>query len=241
MYSKIIKIGASCNNNCYFCFEDHNEYPIDFDLIKKELEKGRREKCEQIIFTGREPSVVEKIIDLVEYAKQLDYKVIQLMSNARIFSYQKFTEDIIKAGLTELIVPVYHYKEGIHDQITGVKGSWAQTIRGIDNVVKFSAENSPYFNVLVSAGVVICKENLNDLNEIIDFLKQKGIKQIFIINNKILEINNLNEYLLKLKFCLGSNDSLIYLVGFKKMPVDLEKYSYENFIQLNKEKILLPK
>lgn len=241
MNTKIIKIGDNCNNNCYFCFEKNKKHLLDYDLIKNELNKGRQLGCEQVIFTGREPTVLIEFVELIEYAKQLEYKVIQVMSNARMFAYQKFTEEIIKAGLTELIVPIYHYKKEIHDQITGVEGSLAQTINGIENINKYSNQNSPYFNVLVSAGIVMCKENIKDLNKIINFLKQKDIKQIFIINNKIEKINNFNDYLLKLKSYLDNNDLKVYFVGFSKLSRDLDKYSFEKFIQKNKERILLPK
>ena len=241
MYAKVIKVGEKCNNKCYFCFEENKKYLLDFDLIKNELAQGRQERCEQVIFTGREPTLVENIIDIVEFAKNLDYKVIQLMSNARMFVYQQFTEDIIKAGLTELVVPIYHYKKEIHEKITGIKDSFWQAIKGIENVTKFSNANSPYFNVAVSCSIVICKENIRDLDKIIKYLKDLGIKQIFIINNKVFKINDYEKYLLKLEPYFRNNDLIINLVGFKNLPIDLEKYSYKSFIKLNKKRILLPK
>jgi len=78
---------------------------------------------EGIVFTGGEPTARRDIFELINYARFLGFKVIQIQSNGRMFSYMDLCRFIVKAGATEFSPSVHGYNEKTHDFLTSAKGS----------------------------------------------------------------------------------------------------------------------
>ena len=131
-----LKVGFSCNNNCRFCVQAHKRHLGDrtTDELKNEMDKGRETGCEGIVFTGGEPSIRKDIIELVKYAKDAGYKVIQLQSNGRMFSYKEFVRKLIRAGANEFSPALHGHTPEIHDYLTRSHGAFNQVVQGIRNL-----------------------------------------------------------------------------------------------------------
>lgn len=194
------------------------------------MQLSKRNGCVQVIFEIKAANKFDKIVDCVNFAKELDYNVIQMKSDAGFLADKDFDAKlIVVSGLTELVVPIYHYQSKVHDSIIGLAGSLQKTLKGIKNVILFSEQNKPYFNVSVSVVLPVNQLNYYNLNSIIKFLIGFGIKQIFIVNNKSAQLKNINEYLTKINLQLFKNKILLFFVGFTDLPEDFEIYSYELF------------
>lgn len=178
--TKILKVGNSCNSRCFFCFEKGKEYPTDIDALKREIEEARKE-CVQLTLTGQEPSIVPGITDLLAHAKSLDFRVIQMVTNGRLFAYAKFAEEAVFAGLNEVMVPFHARDAALHDRIAGVEGAHAQAARGVRNLLALSEKMFPYNQVSVTAGVVVAEENARDLTALVRWVSQMGVTQIHFI------------------------------------------------------------
>jgi len=131
-----IKTGFLCNNNCRFCVQAHkkrfgNRSTID---IKRDLEEAKKNNCEGVVFTGGEPTIRSDIFELVICAKNLGFKIIQLQTNARMLSYNKFCKEIIKAGVNEFSPAIHGHTAELHDYLTRAKGSFNQTVKAIKNL-----------------------------------------------------------------------------------------------------------
>ncbi len=187
MRAKIINLGKRCNNNCFFCFNRGKEFEEDFKKLSGEISKGRRQGCEQIIFSGQEPTLYGKLEELVILARNAGYKAIQIVSNARMFFYKDFAERIIDAGMTELLAPLHSHQERTHDRTTGVSGSFAQAVGGLLNVRELSESRFPYKGVSVSLGTVVTRENVEELASIVRFCQKLKIKQLFFIKENFLK------------------------------------------------------
>jgi hypothetical protein len=98
-----------------------------------------------------------------------------------MFAYRQFAQEMIFAGMTELLFPIYSHRPEVHNKITGAEKSLEQTMRGIRNINEISATVSPFDSVSITAGTVVCPENVKDIPMIVPFLSKYGITQLFII------------------------------------------------------------
>ncbi len=132
-----IKTGYLCNNNCLFCVQaDNKKYKNkDYDIILENLKSGIRSGCEGVVFTGGEFTIRSDCLRLVNEAKKMGYKLIQIQSNGRMFSSVDFCRRIIHAGATEFSPALHGHKREIHDFLTGAE-SFNQTLQGIKNLKK---------------------------------------------------------------------------------------------------------
>ena len=165
-----IKTGFSCNNNCLFCVQADNKYKGNRPLedIKKDLEDSR-ERCEGVVLTGGEVTIRKDFFEIVEYAKSLGYKTIQIQTNGRMFSSLDFCKKTISAGATEFSPSIHGYCSEQHDFLTRADGSFNQTVKGIKNL-KFLGQ-------YVLTNTVVVKPNYRNLPDIARLLVKLGVDQ----------------------------------------------------------------
>lgn len=240
MHTKIIKIGTQCNNNCLDCSGRDKIYTQDLKIICAELELGREQQCEQVIFTGREPTLLSDFPEILLYARDLGFKTIQVVSNARMFAYKAFAEQCVQSGMTELLVPIYHNDPAIHDSITRNENSFSQAITGIKNIQDFSRFHFPYYGVSISAHIVLYPENQEHIVQIHSFFKSIGIAQVFILNNKRTPVNNEIAFWDSISSMTDDPECKVFLYGFQNIPDSLKHRSYEQYVTENQNKILTP-
>lgn len=164
-----IKTGFLCNNNCIFCVQGHKKKFGDKDTPKlKRIIKEAKDGCDAITFTGGEPTIRKDILELVRFAKKLGFKTIQIQSNGRMFAYEKFCQDMIKAGANEFALAVHGHNEKLHNYLTQAE-SFKQVISGIHNLKKLKQR--------VILNTVICRSNYRQLPEIAKLLVSLDVDQ----------------------------------------------------------------
>jgi MoaA/NifB/PqqE/SkfB family radical SAM enzyme len=166
------KIRFGCNNYCKFCVQgDKRERFSDKDLqkIKTELAEGRKSGARSLVLTGGEPTLHKKIVKIIEHARSIGYRRIQLQTNGRMFYYEDFCRSVIAAGATEFSPALHGSRPEIHDFLTGAPGSFVQTARGIRNARKLGV------NVVTNS--VVTKSNMRDLPELAKLLVALGVNQ----------------------------------------------------------------
>lgn len=82
-------ITSRCNDNCLFCYRDKNSKELDFDKQKLIIEKVANSGICKISFTGGEPLMVERIQDLILYAKQKGL-IVSLTTNGILLNDEQF-------------------------------------------------------------------------------------------------------------------------------------------------------
>ena len=157
-------IGYSCNNNCRFCYVANRRKHGDNDseIIKNKLQTGIAEGCDQVHFVGGEPTIRKDIIELVRFANEIGFKSVVITSNGRMFVYKKFTTELLKLDVTNLILSIHGHNAMIHDSLTQVDGSFDQLMKGIDNIHEI--RDKVKSNVLVESNVVIVNKNYKYLH-----------------------------------------------------------------------------
>ena len=184
--SPFVYIGYACNNQCVFCFEADREFPNKTtDKIKKEINIIRK-NFDFINFMGQEPTLRKDIIELVSYAKNLNFKEVGITTNGRMFAYANFTKDIFKNGLTQIVLTVAGGDSQTHDRHTLTKGSFEQSLAGIKNILLYKA---PDLSFVIN--IMVTQKNFEQLSEMIDFYVGLGVEEMNIghvmpLNKKIV-------------------------------------------------------
>ncbi len=203
-----IDICYSCNNNCTFCANIKG-----FDLSSVEIMKMMLEikKFSQgIILNGGEPSIRKDIVNLVSFAKKIGFTNIIMISNGRMFSYEKFCKKLCAAGLTLAYISINSSDSKLHDSLTLVKNSFNETVQGIINLKACGLQ--------VCTNTVINKLNYKMLADLPYLLSEHRIdfaKISFLRTKGNAELN-------QKKICLSMSQSIPYV-----------KTAIKNFIKLN--------
>jgi len=166
-----IKTNFSCNNHCRFCVQGNKRdlYPAKTTEEIKRILKQTRKTQDSLVFTGGEVTIRDDIVELVKYAKQMEYKTIQIQSNGRMFCYDKFCEQIVAAGANQFSPALHGHIPKLHDYLTCVKGSFLQTVTGIKNLKKRGQE--------VIINCVVTKSNYRHLPQIAKLLVSLRVNQ----------------------------------------------------------------
>lgn len=165
-----IKVSFKCNNRCKFCVQgDKRQRYGDRSADEiRDILRSFSSNYEEVVFTGGESAIRPDIIELVSFAKGAGYKV-QIQSNGRMFAYKDFCRRIIDAGADTFSISIHGHNARIHDYLTGARGSFQQSSRGISNLLSLAR---PAFT-----NTVITKVNYKFLPEIAKFLVKLGVYQ----------------------------------------------------------------
>ena len=168
----VLIIKNECSNNCNFCttrlVHGKNKFGTDSkDSILKIIDSNK-ERGLRITFVAFEPLEHPDIVEVIESSKKSGYTEIEMITNGRRFSDKKFAKRIYDAGLNHADILLLGHESGIHDKITQRRGSFSETVRGIENLkesgFKFTAHS------------VITKQNYQYLYEILDFCSVNNIQ-----------------------------------------------------------------
>jgi len=169
-------IARVCNNRCVFC-HDSDGQDGSFsprDQVELELERGRRSGAKRLILSGGEATIHPDFLHLVARGKRLGYTHVQTITNGRMLAYPDFVDRAIAAGLDEVTFSLHGHRAELHDGLTGVPGSFDQTLRGIRNAVGTR-------RLIVSGDVVINRRNLDHLRRIMDLFVSLGVREMDLL------------------------------------------------------------
>ena len=133
-----IKTGFDCNNKCLFCVQGDKRYEYgskSTEEVKEQLEENRQH-ADALVFTGGEVTIRKDFFELVRFAKELDYRVIQIQTNGRAFANMEFVERTMEAGATEFSPAIHGHTPELHDYLVHAPGAFRQTVKGVQNLKK---------------------------------------------------------------------------------------------------------
>jgi uncharacterized radical SAM superfamily Fe-S cluster-containing enzyme len=131
-----------CNLTCPVCFANANAagylYEPDFETVRKMLQALRDQKpvAGRIVqFSGGEPTIYPRFIDVLKMAKEMGFSHLQCATNGLKFADLEFAQQCKDAGLHTL----YLQFDGVCDDIykkTRGESLWDKKMRCIENVRK---------------------------------------------------------------------------------------------------------
>lgn len=174
-----LKVGYSCNDACIHCVVDdfrealsERSRPQDktFEEIKLEL-KDARERGDFVVITGGEPTIRPDIADIFQEAHNLGFGIM-MQTNGRRLSSPELADKLCAFGPPTFCIALHGPEAAIHEAITQRKGSFAETVQGISNVV---ARKAP-----VIGKIVLSNLNFKVLPEIVAKFADLGVRRINI-------------------------------------------------------------
>lgn len=154
-----------CNSNCTFCY---NGEQTGADLSKKQIFKALDKiknyyKKNKITFSGGEFTLRNDCMEIVKYAKKIGFETVRIFTNGRTLKNKKYLDDLVDAGLDEIVLSIHGHNSDLHNCVTRVE-SFRDVLEAILNIKKSK--------VGFSTNTVITKKNYRLLPQIVAFLSK---------------------------------------------------------------------
>lgn len=175
----VIITGYHCNNNCVFCINLHKRKLANKttnEIIREIYIAASKEKIDIIEFIGGETTIRDDFLKIIDTAKKLKIEDIVIATNGRMFSDIEFSKKAIEHGLTTIIFSIHGPDPKTHDELTRVKNSFRQLMKGIENLRKIGFNN-------INGNTTIVKPNYKKLPDIAKLyikLDIKNVEYIFV-------------------------------------------------------------
>ncbi|MDD5012570.1 MAG: radical SAM protein [Candidatus Nanoarchaeia archaeon] len=158
----------NCNNKCNWCYANSN------NLTQKQIFPQRYENgtinlltslgIKRTILIGGEPTLYPNIHGIIE--KITNYEIsVGLVSNGRKLKDYFFAKELKENGLKAMSISFGSYSGKIQDKITKIVGSFDEAIGGLENALSVGLK--------VSSNTVINKNNVEDLEKIVNLLGKR--------------------------------------------------------------------
>lgn len=130
-----VPFAGACNNACHGCENRDRFSADDRESLLVRVDEARQ--CAlPVMLAGREPTLHPDFLSIVSRARGNDGRRVGVTTNGRRFAYGKFTAQAVRAGLSDASVKVFAADPGAADAIARVDGAFAQTMKGIDHLVR---------------------------------------------------------------------------------------------------------
>jgi radical SAM protein with 4Fe4S-binding SPASM domain len=169
-YRMDLALTYQCNNRCLHCYTGGpRETP---ELTTREwyqvIDTLYSLGIPQLVFTGGEPTLREDLPQLIQYAEDKGL-VTGVITNGRRLKDREYVETLVDAGIDHIQITLESFNEKVHDKITGVDGSWQETVQGLKNAIA-----TPIYTL---TNTTLNQYNADDILETIKFIHDLGLQQ----------------------------------------------------------------
>ena len=153
---ELVRLGYACNENCVFCNvecqpeERRRDDGVLRAAMRAALLAGVRPGA-RISISGGEPGLYEGLPALIKLYRSKKAARVDVQTNAVRFADRRLAAAAASAGATSAFVSLHSHLARVHDGITGVRGSHALCLKGIDNLLACGLE--------VILNPVLCSRN----------------------------------------------------------------------------------
>jgi len=176
-YRMDLAITYRCNNKCIHCYVGGPRETKELTTQEwfKVMDKIFKLGIPHVVFTGGEPTLRDDLPRLIASTQEIGL-VSGLVTNGRRLKDEAYFKSLVDAGLDHVQITLESHDRKIHDKITGVKGSWNETVQGLKNAIA-----SPIYTI---SNTTLNQYNVQDILKTIDFIHSLGLRQ-FACNSLI--------------------------------------------------------
>lgn len=153
-----------CNLRCEHCMiEDTMDrlQPQTMDRFDELLDYNAQNRSwSGLVLTGSEITLRKDLPELVRRARAAGFERVRIQTHGMTLARPDYCERLIEAGVNEFFVSVPGHDALTHDLITGVQGSFAKTLQGLENVDRHPG-------VLSITNTVVTARNFRVLEKIV--------------------------------------------------------------------------
>jgi radical SAM protein with 4Fe4S-binding SPASM domain len=176
-YRMDLALTYRCDNKCIHCYAGGPRETVELTTSEwfRVMDKLHSIGIPHVVFTGGEPTLRDDLVDLIAYTQKLEL-VSGLVTNGRRLRDATYLNRLVEVGLDHIQITVESHDEQVHDKITGVQGSWRETVQGLKNAIA-----TPIYTL---SNTTLNQFNVKDIIKTIDFLYDLGLTQ-FACNSVI--------------------------------------------------------
>lgn len=167
IYFVTFELTYSCNEKCIHCYAN---YPLSSDRkeltvkqLKETLINLYEMKCMHLTFTGGDPFMFPRFVELFEFARDLGFSCDIFTNALYMAEHNDILQRIIKCRPQAFFISLYGADAQTHETITTVPGSFAKTV--------FSIQRIREANIPVVLNIMMLKSNAEKIEDIIAFAK----------------------------------------------------------------------
>lgn len=161
-----INLGYGCNSKCIMCVLPNVGEPFfSADDVRELIDDVDLNANDCIELSGGEPTLHRNFFDLCRYAVERSKAEIWVMSNGRRFGDQHFAKDFAKTGCKGALIPLFSRNPEVHDKITQVKGSFNETLMGLENLQNLG--------VSIIIRFITMRQNYKDAQEFMELILER--------------------------------------------------------------------
>jgi len=172
-------LGSQCDNDCLVCPARNDEKNRGLTELIHEFDA--LDDPENIELWGGEPTLHKDLVSLISYARSRGARRIKLATNARSLAEWDVLTSLAEQGCRLFEVKINGSRPETHEAVTGARGSFDQTIQGLQNLGTLSSSSKEYgSSIYVGARVAVCQANFEDLTSIVSLLISFGVDRIVL-------------------------------------------------------------
>lgn len=157
-----------CNQFCRFCFSHNTSTgflgseisPKVFTECLKHNEVG---EFDRVVINGGEPTLHKGLLELIKPAVKTGAETV-LYTNGVKLENEVLAKLICESDIDRITVPI-HGNSQLHEKITGVSGTYAQTLNGIGNIKNLAKKNLLELKFIVTNDMAASEFSLKDFLE----------------------------------------------------------------------------
>ena len=123
-----LQLTRYCNSRCIFCSVPPFNAQPSFEELKQRIIKLKNQGTTNLILGGGEPTIRKDLIEIISFAKSLNYKTITMQSNGILLNSKTKIDKLFSAGLSELCISFHSHINKIYDELTNTKGSYHKAL-----------------------------------------------------------------------------------------------------------------
>lgn len=129
-----LELATECNERCVHCYIPHKckVDRIDFGLVSRLLDEARDIGVLNVTLSGGEPLLHQDLLAILSKCREFDFSV-NVLTNLTLLS-DLIVDEMRKNPLLSVQTSIYSMREDVHDEITGIKGSLAKTLKAVQKL-----------------------------------------------------------------------------------------------------------
>jgi heme b synthase len=168
------ELTARCNLSCVHCRAEASiegeKDELRTDEVKRVLEEIRSLGNVVVILTGGEPLMRKDFFEIAEHARKIGL-ITAMASNGTLID-EGIAKKIKDSGIRRVSISIDGGTALTHDSFRGIKGSFEEALRGIENLKKAG--------ISVQINTTITKYNVKERDLILDLTKNLGVAALHI-------------------------------------------------------------
>ncbi|WP_377268734.1 radical SAM protein [Peterkaempfera sp. SMS 1(5)a] len=166
-----------CNEKCGFCVVGSplaKSDSVQYNELINFLIANADEGFDSLNLHGGEPTILPRLMELLETASVFGYPEVQIQTNGRRLKDRGFVDKLKERGVRLFVISLHGADSHVQDCLTQTPGGFAETIEGI--------RNAKAAGIQVRVNTVITRMNMGQLGNICRLCVELGVDHINISN-----------------------------------------------------------